>query len=111
MAAPHPVPEPKKEKEFARELLSTVEVLSLDFAEIAGNVRDMVGFVSGQQEVLDQVRTLADRLRADLGEIELAGKETNQIATEASSKSVESIEAVESAFGQIRQMVDSVQAI
>jgi methyl-accepting chemotaxis protein len=111
MAAPHPVPEPKKEKEFARELLSTVEVLSLDFAEIAGNVRDMVGFVSGQQEVLDQVRTLADRLRADLGEIELAGKETNQIATEASSKSVESIEAVESAFGQIRQMVDSVQGI
>jgi len=91
--------------------LSTVEALSLDFAEIAGNVRDMVGYVSHQEKVFDQLRGLAERLQEDLGAIESAGKETNQVATEASSKSVESIEAVASAFGQIRQMVDSVQAI
>jgi methyl-accepting chemotaxis protein len=111
MAAPHCILETKKEKEFARELLSTVETLSLDFAEIAGNVKDMLAFVGHQQQVFDQLRNLADRLNRDLGAIEDAGRETNQVATEASSKSVESIEAVASAFGQIRQMVESVQAI
>ena len=111
MAAPHPVLEPRKEKEFAKELLSTVEVLSLDFAEVAGNVRDMVAFVNHQQEVFDQLRTLVDRLSGDLGAIEAAGRETNQVASEASAKSVESIEAVASAFGQIHEMVGSVQAI
>ncbi len=111
MAAPHPFFEQAKEKEFAKELLSTVEVLSLDIAGITGNVRDLVGFVGHQQQVFDQLRTLADRLQGDLSAIEVAGKETNQVATEASAKSVESIEAVTSAFSQIRLMVDSVQAI
>ncbi|MGB9198976.1 MAG: methyl-accepting chemotaxis protein, partial [Terriglobales bacterium] len=84
---------------------------SLDIAGITGNIRDLVGFVGHQQLVFDQLRGLADRLQGDLGAIELAGRETNQVATEASAKSVESIEAVTSAFSQIRQMVESVQAI
>jgi len=111
MVAAHPILEQGKEKEFARELLSTVEVLSLDIAAITGNVRDLVAFVSTQQQVFDQVRVLADRLREDLAAIDVAGRETNQVATEASAKSVESIEAVASAFSKIRQMVDSVKAI
>ena len=92
MAAPTPIFEQAKEKEFARELLSTVEVLSLDIAGITGNIRDLVGFVGHQQLVFDQLRGLADRLQGDLGAIELAGRETNQVATEASAKSVESID-------------------
>ncbi|MFZ0684480.1 MAG: methyl-accepting chemotaxis protein [Terriglobales bacterium] len=111
MAAPHQTLENSKEREFARELLSTVEALSLDIAGITGNVRDLVGFVRQQQKVFDQLRSLAERLKEDLSAIQLAGKETNQVATEASAKSVESIEAVSAAFSQIHQMVDSVQAI
>ncbi len=100
-----------REGKFVKELMDTLELLTLDIAEVAGSVRDMSAFVSQQAQVFEKLRTLAEGLRRDLGEIDVVGKETNEIATQASGKSVESKEAVGSACQQIREMVDSVQAI
>lgn len=75
MAAPLPILEQAKEREFAQELLSTVEALTLDIADITGHVREIVTFVSHQQQVSDQIRNLADKLRGDLTAIDAAGKE------------------------------------
>ena len=111
MAAPHPIREQTAESAFATELLDTLEPQSLEIADIAGSVRDMTTFVDRQEQVFGQLRNLAGSLRRDLSEIDVAGKETNDIAAQASGKSVESLEAVTSAFGQIRQLVQSVQGI
>lgn len=103
--------EARTENEFASELLREVEVLSIDIADIAGNVREMAAFVGRQQEIFERLRTTAEGLRRALGDIDFAGKETNQVASDTSAIAVESIEAVGSAFNSINQMVTSVQGI
>ena len=105
------MPEQSKEDGCATELTSALGTLSLDLAEIAGSFQDVIAYVGRQEQVFEELRVLVGGLRGDLGEIDLAGKETNEVATQASGKSAESIEVAASAFNQIRQMVDSVKAI
>ena len=97
--------------EVTGELLNRVEALSLEVAEIAGTVQDMAAFVSHQEQLFEHLRELTHGLRGDIGQIDVAGRETNSVASQATSQSADSLKAAVSALSEIRRLVDSVRGI
>ncbi len=98
-------------EDFASSLLDKVEGLSLEVAEIAGTIQGMTAFVGHQEELFGHLRNLTHGLRASIGEIDEAGRQTTSVTSQAASQSVQSLTAVASALGEVRQLVDSVRGI
>jgi len=111
MAAPHRITEQVESPDFIPKLLSRVEALSLEVAEIAGSVQDMTAFVGRQEKLFAHLRELTQALHGDIGQIDVAGRETNEIAGQATSQSAKSLETGASALAEIRRLVDSVRVI
>ena len=97
--------------EFAAKMLDGVSKLGLEVAEIAGTVQDMAAFVGDQEKRFEHLRELTHGLRGDIGQIDVAGRETNVVASEATSQSTESLKTGASALAEIRRLVDSVRGI
>ncbi|MFZ0481624.1 MAG: methyl-accepting chemotaxis protein [Terriglobales bacterium] len=103
--------QPAETAEFAAKLLDRVATLGLEVAEIAGTVQDMAAFVGDQEKRFEHLRELTQGLRGDIGQIDAAGRETNAVASEATSQSAESLKTGASALAEIRRLVDAVRAI
>jgi methyl-accepting chemotaxis protein len=97
--------------EFAAKMLDGISKLGLEVAEIAGTVQDMAAFVGDQEKRFEHLRELTHGLRGDIGQIDVAGRETNAVASEATSQSAESLKTGASALAEIRRLVDSVRGI
>ncbi len=96
---------------FAASLLDKVEGLSLEVAEIAGTIQGMTAFVGHQEELFGHLRNLTHGLRASIGEIDEAGRQTTAVTGQAANQSVQSLTAVASALGEVRELVDAVRGI
>ncbi len=96
---------------FATGLLEKVENLSLEVAEIAGNIQGMARFVAHQEELFTQLRDLTHNLAESIGQIEQAGRETNQVTMTAAAESSRSLTTVGAAVGKVHQLVGSVRGI
>ena len=90
------------------ELLKKLDKVSLEMAEVAGSVSEITRFVNDQQQLFDQLRELVEKLTSDIGNIEQAGRDTNEAAAQAADQSSRSLTAAGQAVSAIRQLVDSV---
>jgi methyl-accepting chemotaxis protein len=93
------------------ELLKKLDKVTLEMAEVAGSVSEIARFVNDQQQLFDQLRELVQKLAADIGDIDEAGRETTQAAHAAADQSTQSISAAGDAVTSIRQLVESVGGI
>jgi len=96
---------------FASDVVRMVDNLSIEVAEIAGNIEGMTRFVTHQEELFTHLRGLTDGLRDAIGRIDMAGQETNSVTNDAAQQSSQSLSAVASALGEIRQLASAVQEI
>ena len=62
-------------------------------AEVAGSVSEIARFVNDQQQLFDQLRELVQKLAADIGDIDEAGRETTAAAQSAADQSTQSLGA------------------
>ena len=90
------------------ELVKKLDKVSLEMAEIAGSVSEIAHFVNDQQQLFDQLRELVEKLTADIGGIEQAGRDANEATANATDQSTRSLTAAGQAVSAIRQLVDSV---
>ena len=90
------------------ELVKKLDKVSLEMAEVAASVSEITRFVKDQQQLFGQLRELVEKLTSDIGNIEQAGRDTNEAAARASDQSSRSLTAAGQAVSAIRQLVDSV---
>jgi methyl-accepting chemotaxis protein len=90
------------------ELLKKLDKVSLEMAEVAGSVSEIARFVNDQQQLFNQLRELVEKLTADIGDIEQAGRATNEATASAADQSNRSLAAAGQAVTAIRQLVGSV---
>jgi len=93
---------------IGNELLKKLDKVSLEMAEVAGSVSEIAGFVNEQQQLFDQLRELVEKLTADIGHIEQAGRDTSNATASAADQSNRSLAAAGNAVSAIRHLVDSV---
>jgi methyl-accepting chemotaxis protein len=93
---------------IGEDLVTKLDKVSLEMAEIAGSVSEIARFVNEQQTLFDQLRELVEKLTADIGDIAQAGRDTNAATADAADQSTRSLMAADQAVAAIRQLVDSV---
>ncbi len=97
--------------EFAESILRSVQNLSLELADVAGNVDDVSHRVARQTDYLVELTGLAERLAHSAREIDLAGMRAKENTGEFEKSSKESSVAVCSATQRIGHLVNDVSAI
>ncbi len=96
---------------FGDALLNRLDQVCLEMAEIAGSISEISRFVNDQQQLFEQLRELVEKLAGDIGQIDQAGRETNEAAANAADQSSRSLTAANQAVSSIRQLVDSVSGM
>lgn len=97
--------------EFAESILRSVQNLSLELADVAGNVDEVSQRVSQQANYLVELTCLAQQLSEAAREIDFAGKSAQQKTSEFESTNIDSSVAVCEATQRIGHLVDGVSAI
>lgn len=100
-----------KVDEFAEFVLSSVQNLSLELADVAGNVDEIYARVSRQTDYLVELTDFARQLSLAASEIDRAGRRTQDKTSEFKSTSDDSATEVNSATNRIGQLVVGVSAI
>jgi len=72
--------------QFATGVVKMVDALSIEVAEIAGNIEGMTRFVKHQEELFAHLRDLTNGLRDAIGRIDDAGRETSNVTAEAANQ-------------------------
>lgn len=103
--------EPADIDEFAESTLRAVQTLSLELADVAGNVDEVAQRVSRQTEFLGELSSLAHQLAEAAQNIDLAGKRAHQSTEEFQSTNHESSQAVCAATQRISELVEGVSDI
>ena len=96
---------------FANEILKRVEDLSLELADVAGDVESIANHFQQQTDMVDQMREKAQELIDAFNRIDAAGGDTSRAAQEAGAVMNASREQVTSAVSRIAALVDSVTNI
>ncbi|MBI5163136.1 MAG: methyl-accepting chemotaxis protein [Magnetospirillum sp.] len=96
---------------FAGEVLEQIESLSLEVADIAGAIDGLARFVKNQEELFGQLKGIAHAMADAIGRIDVAGRETRDVSTEAGRQSGESLRTIQGALSDIHRLVGSVQGI
>ena len=96
---------------FANEILKRVEDLSLELADVAGDVESIASHFQQQTDMVDQMRQKAQELIDAFNRIDAAGGDTSRAAQEAGAVMNDSREQVTSAVSRIAALVDSVTNI
>mgnify|MGYP003666804041 CR=1 FL=1 len=96
---------------FANEILKRVEDLSLELADVAGDVESITSHFHQQTDMVDQMRQKAQELIDAFNRIDTAGGDTSRAAQEAGSVMNDSREQVTSAVSRIAALVSSVTNI
>lgn len=97
--------------EFAESILRAVQTLSLELADVAGNVDEVYQRVTSQTNYLIELTSLAQQLSEAAREIDAAGKRAQEHTTEFEATNQESGLAVSSATQKISTLVDGVSGI
>ena len=97
--------------EFAESILRSLQTLSLELADVAGNVDDVFQRVSSQTSYLVELTTLAQQLAEAAREIDAAGKRAQKQTVEFESTNEESGLAVSNATQSISTLVEGVSGI
>lgn len=96
---------------FADEILKRVEDLSLELADVAGDVEAIARHFEQQTDMVDQMRGKAQELIDAFNRIDTAGGDTSRAAQEAGSVMSDSRERVTNAVSRIAALVESVTTI
>ncbi|MFK7890094.1 MAG: methyl-accepting chemotaxis protein [Granulosicoccus sp.] len=97
--------------EFAEAVLSKVQMLGLELADIAGNLDSLYAKVTSQTDHLVELTSLARRLSEAAGDIDTAGANAKDKAMKMQSGNDESRTTVEEATDQINELVHGVSAM
>ena len=97
--------------EFAESVLRSVQTLSLELADVAGNVDDVFHRVSSQTSYLVELTNLAQQLSEAAREIDAAGKRAQEHTVEFETTNKESGLAVSTATQSISTLVEGVSGI
>ncbi|MEW5726978.1 MAG: methyl-accepting chemotaxis protein, partial [Pseudomonadota bacterium] len=96
---------------FAGDVLEKVEALSLEVADIAGTIDGLARFVTHQEELFGNLKSIAHRMAEAIRSIDAAGRETRDVTAHAGQQSSDSLRTIEEALTDINELVGSVQGI
>lgn len=102
---------PEAIDDFAESVLQSVQALSLELADVAGNVDTVFHRVSSQANYLVELTTLAQRLSEAAKDIDEAGTQAIQHAEQVQSGNAESESTVKAATQRIGDLVTGVSEI
>ena len=97
--------------EFAESILRSIQNLSLELADVAGNVDDVNHRVSSQTTYLVELTSLAQQLSEAARDIDAAGKRSQKHTVDFEITNKESGLAVSTATQRISTLVEGVSAI
>ncbi len=97
--------------QFAESILRSVQTLSLELADVAGNVDDVFQRVSRQTNYLIELTSLAQQLSEAAREIDAAGKRAQKHSVDFEVTNEQSGQAVSTATQRISTLVDGVSGI
>ena len=97
--------------EFAESILRSVQTLSLELADVAGNVDEVFQRVSSQTSYLVELTSLAQQLSEAAREIDTAGKRAQKHTVDFEANNQESGLAVSTATQKISTLVEGVSGI
>jgi len=97
--------------EFAESVLKSVQSLTLELADVAGNVDAVFQRVTKQAGYLGELTTLAAQLSDAARDIDKAGAQASQQASQVQAGTVESESTVKAATTRISELVVGVSAI
>lgn len=97
--------------QLSSNILDKVEQLSLEIADVAGNVDTVTQFFAEQMKLFDSLRAMAEEFSDTIKGIDAAGNETTEAARGASGVMTESRDSVANATSRIGGLVESVTRI
>ncbi len=103
-------PAPETDK-FADEVLSSVEKISLEIADVAGSLEAMARFSVHQETLFQQMLELANTMASAIKEIDVLGTETTQVTSTSTEGMEQSRSTVNDAVAKIEGLVQEISGI
>ncbi len=92
-------------------VLQRVEHVSIELADVAGDIDAMTKFVQRQEELFGQLVTLAREVQQAIDRIDGAGQSTNSVTKEAADSMSRSADTLNAALANIEGLTSAVTAI
>ncbi|NQW00262.1 MAG: methyl-accepting chemotaxis protein [Rhodospirillales bacterium] len=96
---------------FADDVLSRVEKICLEIADVAGSLELLSQFVAQQEAMFQQMLGLAQMMANSIQEIDGLGVETSEIATKTTESMAQSRTTVTGAVTEIEELVHEISSI
>ncbi|ABC22354.1 methyl-accepting chemotaxis protein [Rhodospirillum rubrum] len=93
------------------DVLHRVETLSIDLADVAGDIDTIARFVKRQEELFSHLVVLAQDVQGAIDRIDNAGQSTNAVTKDASDSMRRSGEAIRAAIENIEGLTRAVSGI
>lgn len=96
---------------FADDVLSRVEKLSLEVADVAGSLELLSAFVQQQESLFQEMLGLANAMANSIKEIDGLGAQTTEVTTDTTSQMSQSRTTVSTAVSEIEGLVREISGI
>jgi methyl-accepting chemotaxis protein len=98
-------------EQFAGDVLTKVQELSLEVADIAGSVEGVARFVQHQEALFGHLKDIAGDMASAIHRIDEAARGAAGVAAAAAEKSGQSLSTIHHALSDIERLVGSVHSI
>lgn len=101
----------EKVTEFAEHVLTHIEAISLEIADVGGCIDALANYAQSQETAFEALRAMAGEMITAIEHINAIGAETTHTALEAADSMQSSSETVHGAIAQVDNLVGSIQGI
>jgi methyl-accepting chemotaxis protein len=97
--------------EFANDVLTRVEKIGIEIADVAGSVETLATFMQGQENLFQQLLGIANQMAESIQRIDALGTETSQTTSGAAEGMAQSRHTVNDAVSQVEGLVQAISGI
>ncbi len=97
--------------EFANDVLTRVEKICIEIADVAGNVETLAEFMQGQESLFQQLLGIANEMADSIRSIDSLGNDAHQTTSDATEGMEQSRQTVNSAVSQVEDLVQAISGI
>jgi len=96
---------------FADQLLTRIEVISLELADVAGSLESLSTFVESQEKLFEEILDVANSMAESIQGIDSLGNVTKETTSSAAEEMSQSRLTVSNSVSEINKLVEAISGI
>ena len=96
---------------FADQLLTRIEVISLELADVAGSLESLSTFVESQEKLFEEILDVANSMAESIQGIDSLGSVTKETTSSAAEEMSQSRLTVSNSVSEINKLVEAISGI